>query len=174
MPLRCRRWQASVPSSAASRRSNIVTVGLDEARVGEGLFLVGEAARRGLGVGLHEAAGQVQRFGVLAPGLGRRPSRTACVAQPACRRAGPRAAMLVLSSGSSALTRQGLGSARRERVVFRLLRCAGAARSCARKASADDVAGARRCRRSTRPRSRRAWGVEATPSSRASCASTSW
>ena len=90
-----------------------------EARVDERLFLVGEARRRGGGVGLHEAAGEEQRLRVLAP----RRSAAGLRAPRACRAAAP--ARQRRRAGSSCRRPSGclasaLCSARRERsrVVF--------------------------------------------------------
>jgi hypothetical protein len=79
--------------------------GVGRAAVGVALLRVREALRRGLGVGLHEAAGEVQRLGVLAPLAG--------------RQAGAHGERVAVQPGRQGLAFMGqascgLGSARRE------------------------------------------------------------
>ena len=82
-----RRSHASVPSSAASRCSKHGDGRVGRAAVDEASPAVGEAARRRLRVGLHEAAGEEQRLGVLAVLAGlAAPARTASVSR--CRPGG--------------------------------------------------------------------------------------
>ena len=72
--------QASAPSSAARRCSNIVHRRVGEAGVDDALLLVGEARGGLLRVVEDEAAGEEQRLGVLLE-LGRAwPARTPLVA----------------------------------------------------------------------------------------------
>ena len=97
---------ASVPSMAARRCSKLGDRGVGGAAVGVALFGAGKTPRRGLGIGLHKTAGQVQRFGVFAVlAAVACATRTASVSR--CRSSGS----FLLAHGQASC---GLGRARRE------------------------------------------------------------
>ena len=114
------RWTVAMQASRAFERGQAALHHhhrrIGEARVDEGLLFVGEA-RRGRGrIGMHEAAGQEQRLGVLAPLAGRQALAHGERVQAQHRRAVRRAA------GSSSVPPSGCSvapcSASRERRLF--------------------------------------------------------